>query len=46
MRVIIEYTKEERVKFISHLDLMRTMQRAVRRAGIPIAYSQGFNPIR
>lgn len=44
MRVIIEYTKEERVKFISHLDLMRTMQRAVRRAGIPIAYSQGFNP--
>jgi radical SAM-linked protein len=44
MRVIVEYTREERVKYISHLDLMRTMQRAVRRAGIPIAYSQGFNP--
>ncbi|HHY82635.1 MAG TPA: DUF2344 domain-containing protein [Clostridiales bacterium] len=44
MRVLVEYTREERVKYISHLDLMRTMQRAVRRAGIPIAYSQGFNP--
>jgi radical SAM-linked protein len=44
MRTIIEYTREERVKYISHLDLMRAMQRAIRRAGIPIAYSQGFNP--
>jgi len=44
MRILVEYTREERVKYISHLDLMRTMQRAVRRAGIPIAYSQGFNP--
>lgn len=44
MRVIIEYTREERVKYISHLDLMRTMQRAVRRGGIPVAWSQGFNP--
>lgn len=44
MRVVVKYTREERVKYISHLDLMRTMQRAVRRADIPIAYSQGFNP--
>jgi radical SAM-linked protein len=44
MRVVLEYVREERVKYISHLDLMRTIQRAVRRAGIPIAYSQGFNP--
>lgn len=44
MRVVLEFTREERIKYISHLDLMRTMQRAVRRAGIPIAYSQGFNP--
>jgi radical SAM-linked protein len=44
MRALIQYTREERVKYISHLDLMRAMQRAVRRAGIPIAYSQGFNP--
>ena len=44
MRVLIEYTREDRVKYISHLDLMRTMQRAIRRANIPIAWSQGFNP--
>lgn len=44
MRVLLEYTREERVKYISHLDLMRSMQRAIRRANIPIDYSQGFNP--
>lgn len=40
----ITYTKGEEVKFISHLDLMRAISRAIRRANIPIAYSQGFNP--
>ncbi len=39
-----EYTKKGRVRFISHLDLIRTMQRAVRRADIPIEYTKGFNP--
>lgn len=43
-KVKIKYKKGEEVKFISHLDLMRAFQRAIRRAGIPIAYSQGFNP--
>ena len=43
-RIKIKYTKGEEVKFISHRDLMRTFQRAIRRAEIPIAYSQGFNP--
>lgn len=43
-RIQIDYTKGEEVKFISHRDLMRVMQRAVRRADLPIAYSQGFNP--
>jgi len=32
------------MKFIGHLDLMRFFQKAVRRAGIDIAYSGGFNP--
>jgi len=32
------------VKFISHLDLMRLWTRALVRAGVPLAYSQGFNP--
>ncbi len=30
--------------YIGHLDLLKVTQRAVKRAGIPIAYSQGFNP--
>lgn len=43
-KIRIKYTKGEEVKFISHRDLMRAFQRAIRRAEIPIAYSQGFNP--
>ena len=30
--------------YVSHLDLMRTMQRALRRANVPMCYSNGFNP--
>lgn len=44
MRYIVHYGREDRVKYISHLDLMRTMQRALRRALIPVSYSEGFNP--
>lgn len=40
----IRFTKGEEVKFIGHLDIMRVFQRALRRAKLPIAYSQGFNP--
>lgn len=43
-RVLVKFTKINEAKFISHLDTMRTLHRALRRAGIPIAYSQGFNP--
>ena len=43
-KIRVQYTKEEWVKYISHLDLLRTFHRAVRRAGTPIKYSQGFNP--
>ncbi|HZJ57681.1 MAG TPA: TIGR03936 family radical SAM-associated protein [Clostridia bacterium] len=44
IRLIVRYTKGERVKYISHLDFVRLVQRAIRRADIPVAYSQGFNP--
>lgn len=44
MRYLIKYTKEGEIKFISHLDLMRTIQRVIRRAKLPIEYSKGFNP--
>lgn len=37
------FEKRGRAKYISHLDLNRTMIRAVRRAGIPIWYTEGFN---
>ncbi len=44
VRVIAEFRKEGPARYISHLDLMRVMQRALRRADIPVVYSQGFNP--
>ena len=43
-RLRIRYAKGEPLKFISHLDLSRGWERAFRRAGLPVAYSQGFNP--
>ncbi|SLK21884.1 hypothetical protein CCH01_22270 [Clostridium chauvoei JF4335] len=44
VRYIIKFTKESSVKFISHLDLMRTIQKVIRRADLPMQYSKGFNP--
>ena len=37
-------TKGEQVRYISHLDFARTVERALRRAQLPVAYSEGFNP--
>ena len=42
--VRIWFTKEFECKYISHLDLNRCMLRAVRRAQLPIWYTEGFNP--
>lgn len=44
MKYRIKFTKEDLVKFVPHLDLLRLYQRAIRRADLPIAYSNGFNP--
>ena len=44
MRALIRFGKRSRLRFISHLDLQRFFQRAVNRTGLPIAYTQGFNP--
>ncbi len=38
------FSKMGNARHISHLDLQRTMERALRRAGIEVSYSQGFNP--
>ncbi len=40
----MRYTKTDRLRFLSHLDLMTLVQRASVRAHIPLAFSQGFNP--
>jgi radical SAM-linked protein len=43
-RLRITFAKRDALKYISHLDLNRTWERIFRRAGLPIAYSKGFNP--
>ncbi len=43
-QVVCRLTKGEPVKFISHLDWTRTIERALRRAKLPVAYTAGFNP--
>jgi len=40
----ITFAKGDPIKYTSHLDLMRAWERALRRAGISLAYSGGFNP--
>ena len=40
----LKFTKTGRAVYISHLDLMRTMQRVFSRAGVQLKYSEGFNP--
>ena len=44
MKVRIEFSKTGSMKFIGHLDVMRYFQKAIRRSGIDVSYSQGFNP--
>lgn len=39
-----KFSKKGDLRYISHLDLMRLMYRALRRADIPVEYTQGFNP--
>lgn len=44
MKVRVKFTKTGAMKFIGHLDIMRYFQKAVRRAKIDIAYSEGYSP--
>ena len=43
-RLRIRFCRGQEIKFISHLDIMRLWQRVFYRAGIPLAYSEGFSP--
>ncbi len=44
MKVRIKFSKNGVLKFIGHLDTMRYFQKALRRAELPVAFSEGFNP--
>ena len=43
-RIRFAYRKTGRLKYLSHLELIRAMERCVRRAGLPYAISEGFSP--
>ena len=43
-KYMIRYAKRGDAKFISHLDFLRLIQRAMRRAELPLKFSEGFNP--
>src|SRR6266700_2916279 len=44
MKYLITFEKGEPVRWLGHLDMLRTFERAIRRAELPIAFSTGFNP--
>ena len=44
MRMMVVFEKPYPLRHIGHLDLMRTMQRALRRSGLPVRYTQGYHP--
>ncbi len=44
MKVRVKFSKQGNMKFIGHLDVMRYFQKAIRRAGIDIAYTEGLSP--
>jgi len=44
MRLRVRFSKQGKVRFTSHRDLARIWERAIRRVGLPVAYSQGFSP--
>ena len=44
IRIRLKYSKIGKVRFLSHLDFMTLIHRCVMRAGIPVAFSHGFNP--
>jgi len=43
-KIRLRFSKADSLRYIGHLDFLRVFQQMIRRAGLPIAYSQGFNP--
>ncbi|MGE5405109.1 MAG: TIGR03936 family radical SAM-associated protein [Candidatus Saccharibacteria bacterium] len=44
LRVRVEYEKGSDIRFLSHLDMVRLWERLIRRSGVQVKLSQGFNP--
>jgi radical SAM-linked protein len=44
MRVRVTFTKQGALRYIGHLDLHKLLERSIRRARLPLAYSQGYHP--
>jgi radical SAM-linked protein len=44
MRIRLTFTKQGALRYIGHLDLHKLWERTLRRAGLPLSYSQGFHP--
>ncbi|MCR5640585.1 MAG: TIGR03936 family radical SAM-associated protein [Lachnospiraceae bacterium] len=44
MKVRIRFTKSDALRYVGHLDLLRFFQKAMRRAHVPMAFSEGFHP--
>ncbi len=44
MRVRLQFEKKGNIRFIGHLDMLRYFQKAIRRAELPIKYSEGYHP--
>jgi radical SAM-linked protein len=43
-RLRIQYAKKAKLRFFSHLDMVRVVERAIRRSQVPVAYSSGYHP--
>jgi radical SAM-linked protein len=43
-RIRLRYSKHGKVRFLSHRDMAKVVERAIRRAKVPVAYSEGFSP--
>jgi radical SAM-linked protein len=44
MRVRVTFSKQGALRYTGHLDLHKILERSIRRAGLPLAYSQGYHP--
>jgi radical SAM family uncharacterized protein/radical SAM-linked protein len=44
VKIRVEFSKTDKLKYLSHLELVTLLHRAIRRAGFPLEYSKGFHP--